>query len=272
MTHLQVVDEITQSTMAYDAIYDSSIDHGVYPHTARIVFEPYDILRLTDTPPSSLLSPLDIGEMPTETHTSNISNSTTTQIYLSEQCGSEIELYRFEDSPRRMMSTEDDTFEPSSMLSSEDLNFEVFPFLRDQVFQGSKTDSGTYPKFMAVSDLSAGICAAPASSRVSSNKAFACQFCDKRFSLKHDLTRHLRTLHRRQKDIIYRCCAIGCAKGGKIFNRLDNFKKHLRTTHEENNIAELVARSRMFSGDAFTILTPRTYPQYESKPRNAMSH
>lgn len=99
----------------------------------------------------------------------------------------------------------------------------------------------------------------PHNHSVSSKKSLDCPFCNKKFTLQHDRLRHLRTLHRKQKHTGYRCAVPGCPKGDKIFNRLDNFKKHLENKHEDERSKDIISKSKTLSGETFTVVTPEMY-------------
>ena len=103
----------------------------------------------------------------------------------------------------------------------------------------------------------------PSYSNEDKNKRFVCPHCQQGFNLHHDRLRHLRTLHSRQENgIVYRCAAPGCAKGDKMWTRLDNFKKHLATQHAAESVPELVQKSKTLgSSGAFTITTPEMFSQ-----------
>jgi len=92
-----------------------------------------------------------------------------------------------------------------------------------------------------------------------SKKSLHCEFCGKDFIFQHDRLRHLRTLHHNQGSSVYRCAVPGCAKRDRMFNRLDNFKKHLRNKHGNFSPEEMVTKSRTSVADTFTVMTPREY-------------
>lgn len=87
----------------------------------------------------------------------------------------------------------------------------------------------------------------------------SCDFCKKTFALRTDLLRHVRTLHRKQEGLVYRCAVPGCTKGDKVFNRLDNFKKHLKIVHQHDTPDDIVSRSKTKGGDTFSVTTPAMY-------------
>jgi hypothetical protein len=44
-----------------------------------------------------------------------------------------------------------------------------------------------------------------------------------------------------------------------MFNRLDNFKQHLKNKHDQERLNELVRKSRTLGGETFTVTTPEMY-------------
>jgi hypothetical protein len=68
--------------------------------------------------------------------------------------------------------------------------------------------------------------------------------CRQTFVNQHDLTRHERTIHvEPNSGSGYRCAFEACSKRDKIWNRVDNFKKHLREQHKLEDVQPVVDRS-----------------------------
>ena len=63
-------------------------------------------------------------------------------------------------------------------------------------------------------------------------KAFARQICDKKFSEKSNLNRHVYTVHEKKESFVCQLC-------DKIFTRKDNLKQHIETHGE----IDLIIRS-----------------------------
>lgn len=55
--------------------------------------------------------------------------------------------------------------------------------------------------------------------------------CNARFILLSNLRRHQRTVHAGGQSTCYRCSVPGCKKPDKVWNRVDNFRKHLWWCH-----------------------------------------
>ena len=58
-----------------------------------------------------------------------------------------------------------------------------------------------------------------------------CDICHVAFATRKELKRHQSVAH--SKGLAFRCRASGCtkAKTGHVYNRRDNFVRHLRTAH-----------------------------------------
>ncbi len=57
------------------------------------------------------------------------------------------------------------------------------------------------------------------------NSTFPCSQCEKSFSEKSDLIRHVKTIHQRIQDFI-------CSLCGKRFNQIGNLRRHISTVHD----------------------------------------
>lgn len=114
------------------------------------------------------------------------------------------------------------------------------------------------------SDIEAG---GDHSSKSGESKPYIClaSGCGRHFVNQHDLARHERTMHTEQNSRSgYRCTFETCSKRDKIWNRLDNFKKHLREQHKLDNVQPFVERSSRMNAEnhgnaPFDVTTPEAF-------------
>ncbi|KAL5423659.1 hypothetical protein PMIN04_003795 [Paraphaeosphaeria minitans] len=105
------------------------------------------------------------------------------------------------------------------------------------------------------------------SSRYRESKSYICTAsgCGRYFIKQHDLARHERTMHTEQNPRSgYRCTFKDCSKRDKIFNRLDNFKIHLREQHKLDDVQPFVERSSRMNAEShvnapFDVTTPEAF-------------
>lgn len=89
--------------------------------------------------------------------------------------------------------------------------------------------------------------------------------CGRQFVNQHDLLRHARTIHTEHNSKSgYRCIFKDCSKRDKIWNRLDNFKKHLREQHKLDKVQRFVERSSRMNVEShgnvpFDVTTPEAF-------------
>lgn len=100
--------------------------------------------------------------------------------------------------------------------------------------------------------------------KVEEAKSHVCSIpgCGRTFVNQHDLARHERTMHvEKNSNKGYRCAFEACSKRDKIWNRLDNFKKHVREQHAVHDVQTIVDMSTRMSIEnhanaPFDITTP----------------
>ena len=62
-----------------------------------------------------------------------------------------------------------------------------------------------------------------------------------KFLKKADLRRHQSSKHNAGKNE-YQCAAANCRKKDKVWNRLDNFRKHIKKFHIGENVDALIEK------------------------------
>ena len=241
-----------------EALCSSYLNPGVYDVPPDAVLVPRDVQWSIETSCSSKSSPSASDESPTRTHTNNYISPPGAHVYLSESGGTGMESCASERSPLDTASPVNFLLEPYYTSMCDDLDYDVCPFLRWNTFQSPGNGSGLNSEHTEV-PVVPKTRTTRTSPYVDSKKHTVCRICNKKFTLKHDLSRHLRTLHRRQHDLVYRCAVAGCPRSGKIFSRLDNFKKHLKTAHYKENVDKRVSEGKIRSGEVFIITTPGMY-------------
>ncbi|RMZ81849.1 hypothetical protein DV738_g2093, partial [Chaetothyriales sp. CBS 135597] len=92
------------------------------------------------------------------------------------------------------------------------------------------------------------------------------------FSTINDLNRHLKAVHgiAVQGAIDYICLVPGCAKAGKTWPRLDNFRQHVIRMHPDENVNRVVHQSRQWFQNnraQSTQLTPPATAQAQAQAR-----
>ncbi len=90
--------------------------------------------------------------------------------------------------------------------------------------------------------------------------------CTSRFIRQADLVRHLRIHTTQEQGQGYRCAFHECPKAGKIWTRLDTFKKHVQQRHKGADVNELVQKSSRVRHGAdtnfpFSVTTPASMSQ-----------
>ena len=70
--------------------------------------------------------------------------------------------------------------------------------------------------------------------------------CARDFAMKHDLRRHIMSVHDLRMcgilNKVYKCASEHCKKRDKLWPRLDNFKQHVLKMHKEESPNDLIER------------------------------
>jgi hypothetical protein len=245
-------DEYLEPT-AYDNSSNAT-STSLYPHSPSL--SPYESIhydpRLSQTIPYETSHTLISTDL-------NAVGSETGGLYLSDRIGVENELHAMFGNSYEEQRTEYNIPGPYQTLDLAELDSEFYSLYKAESPGDVWYDRQPYVKSAKQFGDFTTTQTTAHNHRVDHGERLACDRCDKHFTLRHDHLRHIRTVHRQEHDHVYRCAVPGCTKGDRIYNRLDNFKKHLKTTHRTESLKEVVQNSRTSSGDTFTILTPDTY-------------
>ncbi|KAJ4302656.1 hypothetical protein N0V90_001545 [Kalmusia sp. IMI 367209] len=254
------------SKLSDDDLYDRYLDPDAYDNSPNTTFPSFDAhspyLSSYEPPTYYTHASHTIVRQTSHTFASTDldgSGSETGAVYLSDRIGVETELHPIFGSSHEEQRTEDDVFGRYQAIVSQDIDRDFCAILKAENLGDAWCDHEPYTNSVEQSGDSATPRSPSQDHPIDPRKRFVCGFCDKTFTLQHDRLRHVRTLHRQEEDYVYRCAVSGCAKGDKIFNRLDNFRKHLKTTHRNESPDEIVKKSRTSSGDTFTVVTPEMY-------------
>lgn len=81
-----------------------------------------------------------------------------------------------------------------------------------------------------------------------------CNRNGKGFATVNDLVRHQMAVHKitPEGERLYRCFGRGCSKPDKNWPRKDNFRSHLRKTHADEDVDELVKKSEKWWDEQHT--------------------